>query len=218
MVPSRREQLVDWVAIPGPERMGIAMGVLVELYHYPVPGAAGIVGNLWAESEVVPNRIEGSETATPMRAPDFDGVPRTFTLRDVMDRDPSRRRGPRQPGVGLAQWTRRDRREGLFRHVFQGRAPGAAILLDMHAQIDYLVTELRSRFRSTDLVLRHGGVSLEAATEEVVYNFQIPGSILGPKPAGPGRRRLARGHPAVIEECARRRHWSGSALRAYGWG
>jgi len=214
MVPWRRVKPVDWVAVPGPERMRIAMGVLVERYRYPVPGAAGIVGNLWAESEVLPNRIEGSETDTPMRAPDFDDVPRDFTARAVMDRDPGRRRGPRRPGVGLAQWTRADRREGLFRHSLGGRVPGPAILFDMEAQLDYLVAELGSRFRRTDRVLRESGITLEESADEVVYNFQIPGSILGPD-AGHGRRRLERGHPAVTEECGRRRAWAGDALRAY---
>ena len=45
------------------------MHLLVHRYGFPVNGAAGIVGNLVAESGVLPNRIEGSRTATPMRAP-----------------------------------------------------------------------------------------------------------------------------------------------------
>ena len=37
------------------------MELLVDRYGYPVNGAAGLVGNLIAESGVLPNRIEGSQ-------------------------------------------------------------------------------------------------------------------------------------------------------------
>jgi Phage tail lysozyme len=46
-------------------RVRHVMELLVKEYGYPVNGAAGIVGNLIAESAVVPNRLEGSHTGTP---------------------------------------------------------------------------------------------------------------------------------------------------------
>ena len=55
------------------------MELLVRRYRYPVTGAAGLVGNLMAESGVIPERIEGSAEGSPMRAQDFDGRVRTFS-------------------------------------------------------------------------------------------------------------------------------------------
>ena len=105
------------------------MELLVRRYRYPVTGAAGLVGNLMAESGVIPERIEGSAEGSPMRAQDFDGRVRTFSPEEIRDRDRARRRGPRLPGVGLAQWTSPRRRAGLFTHTFNGRRLGTAILV-----------------------------------------------------------------------------------------
>jgi hypothetical protein len=72
---AKRNRLARNAAEPlgGPAPLGgrvlQVMDLLVRRYGYPVNGAAGLVGNLIAESEVLPNRIEGSAIGTPMRAP-----------------------------------------------------------------------------------------------------------------------------------------------------
>lgn len=188
------------------DRIITVMNLLVDEYHYPVPGAAGIVGNLIAESGVMPNRIEGSRATSPMRAEDFDGVLQTFTPSEIRARDSQAQRGPRLPGVGIAQWTSRDRRAGLFTHVHAGRSPGAGILSDLPAQVDYLVAELAGSYRSVDKFLRFSDVTTEAASDEVVYRFEVPGAVLE---AG---RLLPRNHPSVQRVfTVRRTH----AQRAY---
>jgi hypothetical protein len=195
--------------------MRYVMELLVKNYQYPVNGAAGIVGNLWAESALIPSRIEGSKAETPMTAPDFNNVLRTFTAEEVMNRDRGKKMGPKLPGVGLAQWTSPSRREGLFRHTFRGGRLGAAILHDLDAQVDYLVSELSSAYKNVDRVLRKSGIRLEGASDEVVYNFEVPGSILS-QPGRDGRRpKLPRSDPAVVAVFARRRKYSQNALRAY---
>ena len=170
-------------ASPGPATMDAralrVMELLAGRYGYPVNGAAGLVGNLIAESQVQPNRLEGSNQATPMRAPDFAGRLRDWTPDQVRDRSYSRRTGPRHPGVGIAQWTSADRRAGLFRHVFRGRPLGSAILSDLDAQVDYLVTELRRGYRQVDATLRSPGVTLEQASDAVVLHFERPGAVIG---------------------------------------
>ncbi|MBN1612079.1 MAG: peptidoglycan DD-metalloendopeptidase family protein [Polyangiaceae bacterium] len=202
----------DWTQASRDERMRYVMQLLVSTYNYPVNGAAGIVGNLLAESAVLPNRVEGSREATPMRARNFDGALTTFTADQVMNRSTSARQGPRLPGVGLAQWTSTSRRTGLFRHTFRGQTLGAAILSDMDAQVDYLVSELRSRFPQVDRVLRGTSVSVDAASDEVVYSYEIPAAVLtDTRP----RRKRPRSDPAVVEVFRERRGHSQSALRAY---
>jgi Phage tail lysozyme len=181
------------------------MDLLVTRYRYPVNGAAGLVGNLIAESGVLPNRIEGSHSATPMRAPDFTGRVRDWTPDEVRDRSYSRRTGPRHPGIGLAQWTSPDRRQGLFRHVFRGRLLGSAILADLEAQVDYLVSELRGPYRQVDAALRSPGVTLEQASDVVLLRFERPASVLNRPRTDPGVQSVLR----------RRRGYGARALEIY---
>ncbi|WP_439380757.1 phage tail tip lysozyme [Amycolatopsis lexingtonensis] len=183
-------------------RIRRVMELLVHTYGYPVTGAAGVVGNLLAESGVRPERIEGSREDTPMRAADFSGRVRDFTPDEVRDRSTTARTGPRLPGVGLAQWTSANRRAGLFRHSFRGRVPGSAILSDLDAQVDYLVTELRRDYAAVDAVLRSPGVTADQAADVVVLRFERPAAVLD-RPVG---------DPGVQEVLARRRAHAAQAL------
>ncbi len=200
----------DWTRVTPDQRMRHVMQRLVNQYGYPVNAAAGIVGNVWGESQVIPNRLEGSQAATPMRAQNFQGRMTDFTAEQIMNRSSSRGVGPRFPGVGLAQWTSPDRRRGLFEHVHQGRRLGANILFDMDAQVDYLVTELRTSYQGVNRVLTNPAVTVEDASDEVVYNFERPASVLEN-----GRSR-PRTDPQVQEEFRKRREFSRRALQAFG--
>jgi hypothetical protein len=186
-------------------RVARVMDLLVRRYGYPPSGAAGMVGNLIAESAVLPNRIEGSDEATPMRAPDFTGRVRDFTPDQVRDRSFSRRTGPRLPGIGIAQWTSRDRRAGLFRHVFRGRPCGSAILSDLDAQVDYLVTELRGGYRSVNATLMSPAVTVGQASDAVLLRFERPASVVASPLAD----------PAVQRVVGRRRAHAAKALQIY---
>jgi hypothetical protein len=199
----------DWVDVDGDERMRYVMARLVEEYDYPVEGAAGIVGNLWAESGVLPNRIEGSAAATPMRARDFSGERVDFTPEQVMNRDRSAEQGPRLPGIGLAQWTAPGRRRGLFEHEYGGRRLGADILFDMDAQVDYLDHELRASYGRVHRLVTDEAVSVDDASDEILYSFETPGSIIE------DGRRLPRSDERVQAVFRRRREPSRRALRTY---
>jgi hypothetical protein len=171
---------------------------LIDTYHYPVNGAAGLVGNLHAESGVLPSRIEGSAEATPLRAPDFSGTTRDFTPDEVMNRSqPSAGHagtGPKLPGIGLAQWTSGTRRSGLF--TFNGI--GSAILFDMDAQIDYLATELGAKFGPLNRRLQNATVTLDAAADDVLDHFEIPQDPEASRPA----RRAGAAHAAAVYQAA----------------
>lgn len=200
---------VDWSTVDGDERMRYVMVSLVEEHGYPMNGAAGVVGNLWAESGLLPNRIEGSSSASPMRARDFSGTTVDFTPGEIRDRDRSTQLGPALPGVGLAQWTSPHRRSGLFQHSYQGRVLGDEILFDMDAQVDYLVAEMRSGYLGVHGVVTDPDVSVDDASDEVVYNFEVPGSVLE------GGTKLPRTDPRVQGTFQARRAHSHRALRSY---
>jgi hypothetical protein len=165
-------------------RMAYVMRLLVETYGYPETGAAGLVGNLVAESGLLANRIEGSQLESPMTAKNAQGVKTTFTPEEVMARR-YKVRGPQKPGVGIAQWTTAGRRAGLFQHKYNGVVLGAAILQNLDAQVDYLVKELAGQYKGVDKVLR-SAESVEDASDEVVFNFERPGALLQDKTAASG--------------------------------
>lgn len=210
-----RGPIINWTRVDRDQRILHVMELLVNQYHYPVNGAAGIVGNLMSESGVLPTRIERSggrlsDQATPLTERDFAGRETDFTAEQVMNRDRATRQGPRRPGIGLAQWTTEPRRSDLFQHTFQGRQLGAAILFNMDAQVDFLVSELQTRFGAVNTILTGTGVSLNAASDEVVYRFEVPGAVLDEH-----RNLRPRNDPAVQAVFASRRANSQRALQVF---
>jgi len=204
-----RGSIVNWTAVAPPSRMAYVVERLAKPPHgYPVNAAAGIVGNLFAESGVLPSRVEGSAAATPLRAPNFRGRATTFTPQQVMDRKKSAKTGPRAPGVGLAQWTTAERRTALFQRSADGRPLGASVLFNMDAQVDFLVSELKASKGLSDS-LGAAGVSVESAADDIVYEFEIPGAILD------GKRKRPRSDPAVQAVFQVRRRLAHQALAAY---
>jgi hypothetical protein len=205
-----RGPIVAWPRVARDARILRVMRLLVRTHGYPVNAAAGLVGNLLAESGVIPQRLEGSREDTPMRAQDFAGHVTDFTADEIMNRLPANRTGPRLPGIGLAQWTTAARRAGLFARTFRGVRLGARILFDMEGQVDYLVSELRGGgFRTVETVLMNAAVTVDAASDEVVYNFEVPGAILS------GGARLPRTDPAVVKVFTVRRALAATAAGAW---
>ncbi len=202
-VVPRETPFFDWSTVPTDERIVYVMDGLIHQSGFSVNAAAGIVGNLLAESGVLPSRIEGSAAATPMRSTGFDGNTRNFTPADIMNRNSSAGVGPRLPGIGLAQWTSGARRSGLFAQS------GAAVLFDMDAQVDYLVGEIQGR-ANLNATLTANGITVNDAADEVVYNFEIPGAILD----GNGNKR-PRTDPAVQTVFGVRRANAQRAFNAY---
>jgi hypothetical protein len=190
-------------------RLLYVMERLVDLYGYSVNGAAGLAGNLAAESEVIPTRIEGSAPDKPLRSRNFQNQLTDFTPDDVMNRNAATQVGPKLPGIGLAQWTSDSRRAGLFKHPFKGDPLGARVVFNMDAQLDYLATELRTLYLGVQAVLVDPLVSVSDACDEVVYDFEVPGSILQKG------KKLPRTDPAVQKVFAKRRLCAQRALNAY---
>ena len=79
----------------------------------------------------------------------------------------------------------------------------------MDAQVAYLVSELQAN-AGLNASLTAAGVTLNDASDDVVYRFEIPGSILDA--AG---HRLPRADPAVQAVFAARRANAQQALQAY---
>lgn len=211
---NERGPIINWSAVGREERIRHVMRLLVEVYGFPENGAAGLVGNLISESGVLPTKIERAGRRIPEAGPltqrDFAGRETHFTPEDVMNRSRARRVGPKKPGIGLAQWTSGPRRRGLFEHSFRGRQLGASILFDMDAQVDYLVTELQTRYAGVGATLMRSEVSLSDASDAVLRRFETPKSVLD----GAGKLRPI-GDPAIQGVLRRRRDNAQRALRIY---
>ncbi|MFI0967914.1 phage tail tip lysozyme, partial [Streptomyces sp. NPDC021080] len=202
-------QVSHWERLNLDRRLLYVMERLVERYAYPVNGAAGIVGNLVAESGVIPNRVEGSAESTPMRSKNFGGTVVNHTADDIMNRSAAHHVGPALPGIGLAQWTSSARRARLFTHPFGGDGLGARAVFNMDGQVDYLANELRTGFSGVQALLTRSTVTVNEACDEVVYNFEVPGAILQ------GGTKLPRSDQRVQQVFAQRRLPAKRALNAY---
>jgi hypothetical protein len=199
-----------WAAVPIDDRRVYVVRRLIEQHHYSPMGAAGIVGNLEAESGILPNRLEGSVDVRPLRAPPFGGgVRRDFTPEEVKNRSSRTQTGPRLPGVGLAQWTAGPRRRGLFAREVGGVELGTSVLTNMDAQVDYLASELKTWGHHLRARLV-AATSVDDACDLVAYYFETPGSMLDDD-----KHRLAMTDPRVQAVFAGRRPLARLALRAY---
>jgi Phage tail lysozyme len=201
--------IINWAAVSSNDRKVMLMEQLINSFNFPVNGAAGLVGNLMAESGGQPNRVEGSREASPMRARGFDNITTDFSAEDIQNRSRADGVGPKLPGVGLAQWTSANRREGLFNHEYNGEVLGTDILFNMDAQVDYLVNEMETSYSRVYNLITGADVSVNDAADEVVYRFEVPGAILND-----GRLR-PRTDAEVQAVFAVRRANAESALAAY---
>lgn len=190
--PLTQEQMAaEWGKVAPADRIRYVMRKLV-VYGYPPHSAAGIVGNLLVESGLIPPRIESIlNDERPLTGRNRAGKTVDFTARDLMENsvpglkpDPDKVL-PEKTGLGLAQWTDPKLRAGMFQHNYQGRQ-GPIILFDMDAQIDYLVSLLKTKpFLQLDQALRNpapGGskeFNLKRASELFLRVFENPADVEG---------------------------------------
>lgn len=117
------------------------------------PQAAGIMGNIQAESGFNPKRVES--TSTP------DGDKDNITTDGVT-------------GYGLIQWTSLSRQEGLAAYAQSKNLPSG----DLQTQLEYIMVELNtSYFKDNTLVPLHAAATLQEAVEVVLVNYETPAAI-----------------------------------------
>lgn len=135
-------------------------------------GAAGMMGNMWAESGIIPNRVEtlclqrlaelGKHyTNATYTAFVDDG---TITKAQFLNPLPGK-----QYGYGLCQWTSPTRKSGLYNLA---KSRGTSIG-DLEMQLEFLVGELQSSYKSVweTLSTTH---NVRTATDTVLTKFEMP--------------------------------------------
>lgn len=126
-------------------------------------GTAGLMGNLYAESGIIPYRLQGDFTSGYSRSISYTNNVNSGTYTETQFVNDSK-------GYGLAQWTYYTRKQGLYN---KWRSGGYSSIGDMSLGCDYLIDELNSSFSGVLAVLR-SATSVREASDIVLHQFENP--------------------------------------------
>ena len=152
-------------------------------------GVAGLMGNLYSESGIIPNRVETLCLKRLREAGKYytDATYTAFVDDGTISRDEFLHPLPgRQYGYGLAQWTSPGRKGKLYDHCKARKAS----IGDLQAQLDFLVTELQQSYPTVWQVLTSTD-SIKEASDIVLTKFEMPadcGSAVKATRAGYGQQ------------------------------
>lgn len=126
-------------------------------------GTAGLMGNLYAESGIIPYRLQGDFTSGYSRSISYTNNVNSGTYTETQFVNDSK-------GYGLAQWTYYTRKQGLYNKWISGSYSSIG---DMSLGCDYLIDELNSSFSGVLAVLR-SATSVREASDIVLHQFENP--------------------------------------------
>lgn len=130
-------------------------------------GTAGLMGNLQAESGLIPTNLQNSFENVPAKTGGTGYTDTTYTA--AVDRGTYANFAGDRAGYGLAQWTYPTRKQALLNFVkTMGRSVG-----DLEAQLGFLVTELAGSFPRVLAVLK-SAASVQEASDRVLLDFERP--------------------------------------------
>ena len=135
-------------------------------------GTAGMMGNLYAESGIIPNRVE---VLCLKRLKEVGKIYTDATYTAFVD-DGTISRAEflhplpgRQYGYGLCQWTSPSRKEGLY-DLCKSRKVSIG---DLTTQLEYLVRELKGSYRTIWQLLTTT-TDIAAASDRVLTGYECP--------------------------------------------
>lgn len=136
-------------------------------------GAAGLMGNLAAESGLNPENLENLCEKRLKEAGKAYCTDKTYTAAvdsGKIGRDEFLHPLPgKQYGYGLAQWTSAGRKAGLYDLVkSKGKSIG-----NLETQLEFLVKELQTSYKTVFNVLK-AAASIKAASDVVLTKFECP--------------------------------------------
>lgn len=124
-------------------------------------GAAGLMGNLYAESSLRPNNLQNSyEGKLGMADAEYT---------EMVDHGTYTNFGNDRVGYGLAQWTYPSRKVALLAYA---KAAGKSVG-DLEMQLGFLMTELSTSYKAVLNVLKTT-TSVRAASDAVLLQFERP--------------------------------------------
>lgn len=148
-------------------------GYLNQIWNYltsrgiPDDGAAALMGNLYAESFCVPYIVQGNTSYPFSYSVNYTNNVNNGTISEhdfVYN-------GPNGGGYGLAQWTWKTRKQGLYDKWVSG---GYSSIGDISLALDYLWYELATSYYTTLTTLKRTDKTMKAKTRYVLFNFENP--------------------------------------------
>ena len=124
-------------------------------------GAAGLLGNLYAESGLRANNLQNSYEGK------FGMADAEYT--ELVDKGSYTNFGGDRAGYGLAQWTYPSRKSALLAYA---KAAGKSIG-DLEMQLDFLMQELSGGYKAVLNTLKTA-TSVRAASDAVLLQFERP--------------------------------------------
>lgn len=137
-------------------------------------GAAGLMGNLEAESGLAPNNLQNtSNSRSGMSDAEFTSAVDSGQISKSEFIASSKFSGAssQEYGYGLAQWTSKGRKQGLYELVKSRNVS----IADLATQLDWLYQELSSSYSGVLSVLKSTN-SLQQASNKVLIDFEAPAS------------------------------------------
>ena len=127
-------------------------------------GVAGLIGNLYAESGLVPNNLQNSyQKKLGFTDEEYTKAVDTRQYTNFVNDS---------AGYGLAQWTYWSRKRGLLTYAkSKDKSIG-----DLTMQLEYLMKELSSMFNSVLVTLRTAE-SVKEASDVVLIKFERPANM-----------------------------------------
>lgn len=125
------------------------------------PQAAGIMGNLQAESGINPKRVQSTST------PDGD--------RDNITVDG-------ETGYGIAQWTSAGRQQNLADFA----AANNVISGDLGIQLRFVMKELTESYNESSLIPLHAAQTVQEAVNVILTDYERPADVPGQRPVREG--------------------------------
>ena len=123
-------------------------------------GAAGIIGNLSAESNVDSSNVQKDTQEE-----------KEIYLRRLLNGEMSRHEFVTdEVGFGLAQWTDSDRKGALWDYAAERGLP----INDFNMQLDFLLKELREDYPTLYKALCNGDLTVEEASYKMLHDFERP--------------------------------------------
>lgn len=141
-------------------------------------GAAGLMGNLYAESGLRPNNLQNTYEKS------LGYTDETYTA--AVDSGAYANFAKDAAGYGLAQWTFWTRKQNLLAYAkAEGKSVG-----DLETQLGFLMKELKESYGGVLTVLKSAG-SVRQASDKVLLEFERPanqGTAVQEKRAGFGQK------------------------------
>lgn len=128
-------------------------------------GTAGLMGNLQAESGMIPYRLQGDFTPGYSTSINYtNNVDSGLYTESEFVHD--------SKGYGLAQWTYSSRKQNLYNMYVSG---GYSSIGDVGLACAFLISELSSSYAGVLSVLR-SATSVREASDSVLHDFENPAS------------------------------------------